>query len=334
MKLQVIGLGNVGKSLLQLMIKKDEVITLKGFDMEVVSLSDSNGTIIDDDGIDLRNILRYKNNNWLNYDRYLKGYSGLESIKDIKSDIVVELTPSTSNGEPGLSHIKESLILGKNVVTANKGPLVVAYNDLIKLAESNNAKLLFEATVGAHLPIFCLLRSCFCINQIINVKGILNSTTNFIISELEQGKTFKDALDKAILSGWAETNYSDDVDGIDAARKLIILSNFIFGKNSRLNDVRVMGIRNIESMINEAKNKRKKVKLICEIEYNSEKVMLSVSPQMISQEDPLSTVNQGDMGVNLTFKNLGEVFISVKYNSPLQTAYAVLNDIISIQKCN
>ena len=333
MKIQVIGLGNVGKGLLQLMIKEKEKIS-KSLDIKIVTLSDSNGTIINEDGIDIKKILKYKNNNWLNYSKYLKDYSGLDSIKYVKSDIVVELTPSTVNGEPGLSHIKESLRLGKNVVTANKSPLVMAYDELTKLAESNNVKLLFEATVGAHLPIFCLLRSCYGIDQIVSVKGILNSTTNYVIGEIENGKTFEGALDEAIRSGWAETDYSDDVDGIDAARKLVILSNFILGKNSRLDNVRTIGIRNIENLISEAKTQRKKVKLLCELEYDSKNVDLSVSPQTIDLDDPLATVNQGNMGISLMFQNLGEVFISVKYNSPLQTAYAVLNDIISIQKCD
>ena len=328
MKIQIIGLGNVGKSLLDLIIKEEDALRCLGINLEIVSISDSKGTVINENGLEIKTISVYKKKKLSESNNYHQDYSGLDAIKKIKSDLVVELTPSTSDGQPGLSHINAALQLGKNVVTANKGPLVVAFDDLIELAKRKNVKLLFEATVSAQLPIFCLLNSCFIIDKVEKIEGIFNATTNFIIGEVESGKNFEEALEYAIKAGWAETNYSDDVDGIDSARKLVILANTIYRSHSKLSDVKINGIRNIESIVDEARKLNKIVKLLCEIHCSDQGLQMSVSPKMIPIDNPFSTIKKGDMGVRYTFKNSQEVFVSAQFNSPTQTAYAVLNDII------
>ena len=332
MRIQIIGLGNVGRSLIDLVNQEEDALKCLGLDFKVVSISDTTGTTIDNDGLDLKTIMGHKKEKWSGFKGYNLGYSGLDAIKNVKSDVVVELTPSTNSGEPGLSHIKQALNERKNVVTANKGPLVTSYDEITELAEANGVKLLYEATVSAHLPTFCLMNSCFKIDKMMKIEGILNATTNFIIGEVESGKSFETALDYAIKAGWAETNYADDVDGIDSARKLVILSNTIFKSHSRLEDVKIEGIRNIEPIVAEAKKRNMKVKLLCTINASSKGVLMEVSPKMINRDDPFSTVNQGDMGIRYHYKNSQKTFVSVQFNSPMQTAYAVLNDIIKMDK--
>ncbi|MEM3403720.1 MAG: homoserine dehydrogenase [Nitrososphaeria archaeon] len=334
MKVQLIGLGNVSRSLIELLIKEKECLRSSGCSFEIVSVSDSRGTALDENGLNLKEILKYKKEDWAGFIKYKEGYSALKAIKDIKSDLVVELTQSTLSGEPGLSHIKSSLSLGKHVVTSNKGPLVVSFKELMELAEKNKVRLLYEATVAAHVPIFCLLDSCFIADEILSVEGIFNATTNFIIGEIEAGRSFKEALNQAIKAGWAEANYSDDVDGIDAARKVVILANTIYKTDFKLEDVRVEGIRNVEPLVRNANKLNKKIKLLCEIKKIDDKISLNVSPKMIPHDDPLSTVNQGDMGVKFHFKNSQNIFVSAQFKSPIQTAYAVLNDMIKVALCN
>ncbi|MEM2073636.1 MAG: homoserine dehydrogenase [Nitrososphaeria archaeon] len=337
MKIQLIGLGNVGKNLLKLLSEEEGKLKDRGLDLRFVSISDSKGTAINENGLELSEVLKYKELEWRNCTYYFKGYSAIDAIKNISSDIVVELTPSTINGEPGLSHIKEAFTHKKHVVTANKGPLVVSFKKLKDMALENNLYFLYEATVAAHVPIFCLLSSCFITDEILKVEGIFNATTNFIICEMEQGFSFQEALDKAIKAGWAETNYADDVDGIDAARKVVILANTIYDSDFKLDDVKIEGIRNVEPLIMEAKKQGKRVKLLCEIaKEGSGNVFLQVSPKVISQDNPFSTVNYGDMAVKFYFKNSQEIFVSAKFVSPRQTAQAVLNDIIKValnKKC-
>jgi homoserine dehydrogenase len=332
MKVQVVGLGNVGKSLLQLVANENEYLKFLGFDLKFVSVSDSSGTAVDKDGLNLNEVLKYKMNSWIGFKKYTKGYTALDAIKNIKGDVVVELTASTPTGEPGLSHVRAALSSKKYVVTANKGPLVVAYKELLQSAKDNDVKLLYEATVAVHVPIFCLLNSCFIADEVLKIEGILNATTNFIIGEIESGKTFQEALNIAIKAGWAELNYSDDVDGVDAARKVVILANSIYQRDFKIEDVKVLGIRNIEPMIREAVKLNKKAKLICEIRKEGDKIFMNVAPKIVSLDNPLATVNHGNMGIKFTFKTCQEVFTSAQFTSTTQTAYAVLNDILRVQK--
>jgi homoserine dehydrogenase len=333
MRTQLIGLGNVGKCLMRLLAEKTEALQALGIDISVVSISDSKGTAISEEGLDPAQVLECKRLGWKGFKQYIKGYSALEAIRQMDGDVVLELTPSTRNGEPGLSNIEAALSIRKNVVTANKTPLAIAFGRLMKLAERNEVKLLYEATVAAHLPVFCLVDSCFKADELLSVQGILNSTTNFIISEIERGTDFRHALNRAIESGWTEVDYSDDVDGIDAARKVVILANSLFKQHARIDDVRIQGIENVEKLVKLARKKNKKAKLICEILTTNGKLNMIVAPKLVSLDDPLATINEGDMGIKFTFKTSQQIFVSAQFSGPMQTAYAVLNDIIRIQAC-
>jgi len=330
MNVQLIGLGNVGKNLVALIEEKQKVLESLPVSLRLISVSDSEGTAVDEKGLNLRQILKQKDAGWKGSSQYQRGYSASDSLRNMESDVVVELSPSTPSGEPGLSHIKMALTLKKHVVTANKGPLVVAYQGLMKLANRNHVKILYEATVAAHLPVFCLVGSCFKVDELEGLQGILNATTNFIIGEMERGENFQDALNQARKEGWAETECSDDVDGIDAARKVVILANALFRQDARFEDVKLKGIRGIENMVKKAQTSGKKVKLICEILRRGKNVKMSVEPKLIPLDDPLVTVSRGDMGLKFNFKTSQQVFVSAQFSGPKQTAYAVLNDILKL----
>lgn len=330
MNVQLVGLGNVGKNLIALIEENKKVLESLAISLRLVSVSDSEGTAVDEKGLDLRKILKQKDAEWRGSSQYKRGYFALDSLRNIEGDVVVELSPSTPSGEPGLSHIKMALTKRKHVVTANKGPLVVAYHDLMKLAERNHVKIFHEATVAAHLPVFCLVASCFKVDEPESLQGILNATTNFIIGEMEKGRKFQDALNYARKAGWAETEYLDDLDGIDAARKVVILANALFRQDVRFEDVRVKGIRGIENMVKKAHTSGKKVKLICKILRKGNDVKMSVAPSLIPLDDPLATVSRGDMGLKFNFKTSQQVFVSAQFSGPKQTAYAVLNDILKL----
>jgi homoserine dehydrogenase len=330
MRLQLVGFGNVGRNLVSLIEEKQKSLEFLEIPLEIVSISDSKGTAINRDGLELDEVLGSKRQKLSDLNEYVPKYSSIESIRNIDSDTVVELTPTTDSGEPGLSHIKEALMAKKNVVTANKGPLVESYKELTELARKSGVNLLFEATVAAHLPIFCMINSCFKIDELLGLQGILNATTNFMLGEMEGGKTFEGALNHAIKSGWTETEYTDDVDGTDAARKVVILANSLFKSDARLKDVKVQGIRNVGGLLKKAKGLRKRVKLLCEITRKGNRLDLSVGPKILATDDPLNGVNAGNMGLKFTFRKSKQVFVSVEFRGPEQTAQAVLNDIIKV----
>jgi homoserine dehydrogenase len=330
MKIQLVGFGNVAKNLVGLIREKEETLELLGFPLEVVSISDSKGTAINREGLDLDEILKHKKTGLSVLNEYVPKYSAIDSIGNIGSDVVVELTPSTFSGEPGLSHIKKALMMKKNVVTANKSPMVMSFKELVELAQRNSVRLLYEATVAAHLPVFCMVDSCFEADELLSLKGILNATTNFMIGEMEKGRTFEGSLKRAVKEGWSETEYADDVDGIDSARKVVILANSFFGLDAKLKDVKVKGIRDIEELLKKAKRLKRKVKLLCEIVRRGNTLKLSVGPRILSPDDPLNTVNNGDMGLKFSFRKSKQVFVSAEFHGPEQTAQAVLNDIVKI----
>jgi homoserine dehydrogenase len=332
MKIQVIGFGKVGKSLIALMKEKEETFELMEVPIDVISISDSRGTAIDRDGLELDEVVRQKKKGLCDMSEYVPNYSAIDCIMNLQSDVVVELTPSTVSGEPGLAHIKTALLMKKDVVTANKGPLVVAFKPLVQLAQKNGVKLLYEATVAAHLPVFCMVDSCFRADELLSIKGILNATTNFVIGEMEKGRNFDDALKKAVREGWAETEYEDDIDGIDAARKVVILANAFFKADAELKDVTVHGIRDVDRLLKKARRIKRRVKLLCEITRKDNRLILSVAPKILSQEDPLNNVTNGDMGLKFNFRKSKQIFVSAEFQGPEQTAQAVLNDIIKIYR--
>lgn len=334
MRIQLVGLGNVGKSLVALIKEKQGFLCSLGIPLQVVSVSDSSGTAHSNSGLDVKEILNRKGRDWKGFSKYKTGYSASDAIKNMPSDAVVELTPSNPSGEPGLTHIKIALQRKKNVVTANKTPLVLAYEDLLAMAKKNHVQLLYEATVAAHLPVFCLIESCFKADKVVRIEGILNATTNFIIGEVERGRSFQEALTQAIEEGWAERDYSDDVDGVDSARKIVILANAFFKKGAKLGDVTIEGIRDIGKSIESAQQLHKRVKLICSISWKGTNVEMSVAPRLIAKDDPLATVNGGDMAMKLVFQTSRQVFVSAQFAGVKQTAYAVLNDLIKVAQLN
>jgi homoserine dehydrogenase len=332
MRVQLIGLGHVGRSLVQLIDEKKATLKLMGIELDLVSVTDSTGTAVDGNGLDPVDVVRLKQNSWKDFPGYSEGYSSLKAIREVDCDITVEVTPSTFDGEPGLSNIRAALQARKNVVTANKGPLVVAYGELMKMARENGLNLFYEATVAAHLPVFCLANSCFMADQLESVKGILNATTNYVLGEMEKGNSFQGAVDESVRAGWAETNYSDDVDGIDSARKLVIIANALFGQNARLVDVEVVGIRNVQELIAASRVENGRVKLLCSIEQGEAGLEMKVKPAVVSFNDALATVNGGDMAMEFCFGTSRKIFVSAEFLGPKQTAYAVLNDILKVAK--
>jgi homoserine dehydrogenase len=330
MKIQLIGFGNVGRNLVALIQEKESKLESLGIPLKIVSISDSKGTAQYVKGLSPEQVLKYKAAEWSHFSRYIKGCSAQDAIRNLEADVVVELTPSTVSGEPGLSHIKAALSCKKHVVAANKSPFVVAFEELTTLADRNHVRLLYEATVAAHLPVFCMAQSCFKADELVHLEGVLNATTNFIIGEMEKGKDFESSLEYAVREGWAEQNYSDDVDGLDAARKVVILANSFFQRGVKLESVKIEGIRRVDHMVEAARKSHKRVKLVCEIIRKGRQVEMSVSPRLLSTDDPLAAVNGGDMALKLTYKTAQRVFVSAQFSGVKQTVCAVLNDIVKI----
>jgi homoserine dehydrogenase len=253
----------------------------------------------------------------------------LQVIENIDAEIVMELTPTNLNdGEPGLSHITSAMKYGKNVITVNKGPLSVAFPSLIELANFNGISFKFSGTVGGGTPVLEFAKRCLKGDRIVSFKGILNGTTNYILSKMEEGLTFTDALKDAQIKGYAEAVPSLDIDGYDAAAKLVIMANWLMDMKVTIKDVDKNGITKVNTQdISRALKNENAVKLIASCANKK----LVVTPMEVSKLDPLcvsGTLN----AVTFSLEYAGNQTIIGKGAGGIETASAILRDMIEIRE--
>jgi homoserine dehydrogenase len=248
----------------------------------------------------------------------------LEILERGLVDLLVTLTPTNVyNGEPGLTYIREALKSGVDVVTADKGPLVVAFRELTSLADSMGVFLCYEATVGGGIPVFSLARHSLRGDRILSIKGILNGTTNYILSRMHfEGLPLDLALQEAQMMGLAERDPSLDLEGIDSACKIVILANALLGADRRLEDVKVKGITQVTSdAILAAKELGMTIKLVGSIEGGR----LSVAPRLVRLNHPLC-VHGSLNAIQFKMEILGDLTL-IGRGAGESTVSALLSDI-------
>jgi len=333
MRIILIGCGVVGQSFAQILMHREtELVKKYGFRPRVVAMVDKGGAAINPKGLDLEKMLSLKIEEGTvaaNREYGHSAMSALDVIESVEAEALVEVTPTNiKDGEPALSHIKTAFKTGKHVVTTNKGPLALALPALTELADYNKVYLRFSGTVGAGTPILELAKKCLLGDRIIAIRGILNGTTNFILTEMDEKRiTFQQALEKAQKLGYAEADPSMDIDGIDAACKLVIMANWIMNKKVTLKDVNIQGIRNVTlQALEEAAKRNCTIKLIGSINGD-----LKVKPTEISRHDSLSV---GGVLNAVTFVSefAGEETIVGRGAGGMETASAILRDLLDIKQ--
>ena len=329
----MIGCGVVGQSFARILIRREaELVKNYGFHPRVVAMVDRGGAAINPKKLNLEKMLSSKVEKGTvaaNREYGRLAMSALDVIESVEAEVMVEATPTNiKDGEPGLSHIKTAFKTGKHVVTTNKGPLALALPVLTELADYNKVYLKFSGTVGAGTPVLELAKKCLLGDRIVSIRGILNGTTNYILTEMDEKYiTFQQALENAQKLGYAESDPSMDVDGIDAACKLVIMANWIMNKKVTLRDVGVQGIRNVTPQaLEEAAKRNCTMKLIGSINDN-----LKVKPTEISRHDPLSV---GGVLNAVTFVSefAGEETIIGRGAGGMETASAILRDLLDIKQ--
>jgi homoserine dehydrogenase len=328
----LVGYGVVGQSLTDILLRRSiETIKDYGFNPKVVAIVDRGGAAINLRGLNLEKMLALKKNDGTVAADPEFGHPQMSSsavIESVEAEVVVEATPTNvKNGEPGLSHIKTAFKSGKHVVTTNKGPLALALPALMELADYNKVYLRFSGTVGGGAPVLELAKKCLLGDKIVVIRGILNGTTNYILTEMEEKRiTFQQALEDAQKLGYAETDPTMDIDGIDSACKVVIMANWIMNKKFTLKDVSVQGIRGVSlQALEKASKKGNTIKLIGSIDGNP-----TVAPMEISKRDPLC-VSGVLNAVTFVSKFAGEETIIGRGAGGMETASAVLRDLLDIK---
>jgi len=331
MRLIVIGFGIVGQSFAKLLLSRSQdLYGLYGVNPRIVACIDSGGYAVSATGLDLHRLLTAKKLSGTvgTYDQKNRELDTLRVIEKVDAEILLELTPTNlDSGEPGISHIIAGMKSGKHIVTVNKGPLALAFPSLIELANYNNVKLRFSGSVGGGTPILEFAKRCLKGDSIISFRGILNGTTNYILSKMEEGFTFKKALDDAKYRGYAEAVPSLDIDGYDAAAKLVIMANWIMGMKATIKDVKRVGISGVTlSDVKLAQKRRNAIKLVAMCDSRQ----LNVKPVQVLNTDPIC-VNGPLNAVTFLSEHSGEHSIIGHGAGGIQTASAVLRDVIDIR---
>lgn len=333
MKLLLLGFGTVGQGLAELLIeKKNTLRDAYGLEVQVVGISDMlKGSLYNPDGLDMAKVLETTKAG-KKISELPGAFEGdaLALIDKADADMMVEATyTDIKTGEPATSHIRAALNKKMHVTTTNKGPTALFFQELNELAKSKGVKFLFEGTVMSGSPMLNLARETLAGCEITEVKGILNGTTNYILTRMEEGLAYEDALKKAQELGYAEAVPDADVLGWDALAKVTIIANAMFGVKAKPDNFPCKGITEITAdAINEAKKRGKRFKLIGRVWKDGDTVKGSVSPEEVDLSHPLAGVMGGTNAITYTTDILGDVTIVGPGAGRAETGYSALIDII------
>ena len=335
-KIAFIGFGVVGQGLATLLKEKRESLEKKfGLKYIVTAISDPiKGCVYQEEGLDLERILAFveKDGNINNYEKGIKGWDSVKTITDSNADVIVEVSPTNiENGEPGITHIRTALNRGKHVITTNKGPIALFYRELADLALKNNVALKFEGTVLSGTPAINLSLDTLAGADVQEVKGIMNGTTNYILTKMAEGQSYDVVLKEAQRLGYAETKPDADVKGWDAQAKIVILANVLMGANLKPGDVPTQGITEIGlDKIDQAKKNRKRYKLIGRAWKEGDKIKATVSPEIVGTGDFLYHVTGVTNALTFSTDVLGKVTIVGPGAGKQETGFSLLVDLVSI----
>jgi homoserine dehydrogenase len=341
-KLAFIGFGNVAQAFAHLLERKR--VALK--DQHDITYSVTgiatgrHGLAVNPNGLDLAKALSLVKSG-----QSISGLSAspvndsLSVIKQSEADVMFENSPvNVSTGQPAIDHVRAALNAKMHAITANKGTVVHGYRELSALAKSKNKKFHFEATVLGGTPVFSVFRETLPAAELASFKGIINSTTNIILTRMETGETFDEAVKYCQGIGVAERDPSNDVDGWDAAIKVAALITVLMDTPFTPQQVDRAGIRDITSeMIREAKGKGQRWKLVASAERNGNQIVARVAPELVYQSSRLYGMESASAGLEFRTDVLGDLAIIQTERpgmgaGPEETAYGLLADFINAVK--
>lgn len=333
LKITLLGFGSIGQGFARVLnTKLDFLVRNCGVQPRLVAIVDRGGAAIMPSGLDPAVAIEVKTakKTIAGYPKCGKpGMPGLEVLESVEADVTIEATPTNIvDGEPGLSHIIKAMKTGKHVITSNKGPLALAFSRLHETAKQHGIELRYSATVGGATPIISLAKRCLAGNKIYSIRGILNATTNFILTRMTNELCpIQLAIEDVQKLGICEENPIHDIKGIDAACKIVILVNALMDKNLTYRDLqKVEGIENIKvEDIQEAKKKGCAIKLMSLADGQR----LLVQPMHIPLNSHLcvdGTLNAVTLETDLA----KEITLVGRGAGSIETASTILNDLIDI----
>ena len=340
-KLAFIGFGTVGQGLAEILRDKAENLQDQyGFEAQVVAISTSTrGAIYHPDGLDVATALATVNetgslNNYPDTPGLVRGWDSLATIRESNADTIVEVAwTDLETGEPAISHVRAAFEAGKHVVTSNKGPAALAYHELKQLAETQGVQWGIEGTVMSGTPALRLAGTTLVGCHISQIHGILNGTTNYILTQMEEEATYEEALAEAQRLGYAEADPTADVGGHDALGKLLILAAVVMDTPLTWEQVNCQGISRLTLKdVQQARAEGKRWKLIAQLKRVGDTLEASVGPQAIPANAPLAGVSGATNAITYVTDLLGEVTLVGPGAGRRETGFALLADLLDIHR--
>ena len=332
LNLCLMGFGSVGRELIKLIDRKAaEIRAQYDLTFTIVGITTgSHGILFQPDGIDsARAFADWGEAAWPSTeDNRLKL---IRECAALGAGALVEMSPiNRQTGRPALDYLELALTLNLHAISANKGPVVYGYRHLRDVAKQHSKAFLFEATVMDGFPLLNLYRECLPATKVLGFRAVLNSTTNLILTLMEEGQSFEDAVKYAQSIGIAETDPSNDVDGWDATVKVCVLANVLMGADLRPAEVNRTGIRAITSeMIKTAQLARRKWRLMCTADWVDDAVVAKVAPEEVPANDPMYRLYGTTSAIQIKTDTLNQLTLMETAPTPAQTAFGVLADLIA-----
>jgi len=338
LRLAFIGFGNVARSFARILTTRaGELFEEYGLRCKTTAIATgTHACVTSRDEIDLRDAVSCveRGNPLTNLPGCESAGDSLAVLNQCGADVVFETTPlDIDSGEPAITHIRTSLQRGIHVITANKGPIAFAYSELKSLAERHNVQFRFEGTVMDGTPIFNLVELCLPGARVLAFSGVLNSTTNLILTGMEAGQSFEESLAEARRRGIAEANADYDVDGWDAAVKAVALANVLMNAEARPADVKRSGIHDISFKdIEAAAASGKVIRLVARADRSANGVSLVARPELVTRASLFGSLAGTSNALVIKTDLMGEIAVVENDPGVEQTAYALLSDLIVVHK--
>ncbi|MEQ8302859.1 MAG: hypothetical protein RIB47_05665 [Cyclobacteriaceae bacterium] len=330
----LVGLGNVNQGLLKILHEKEKEIAEKyKLHFKIVAVADSTGLAVRTRGFDYEVLINHKHNKKkVNELREFIPKPTIDVVNCAKADLLIEASPvNLTDGSPGLQVTRAALKAGWKVVLANKGPLVLAFDELQALAKAHKSKIGYSATVCGGLPVINVLQRDLKTASLTNIWGIFNATSNFVLEEMEKGNKMEDAIREAQRIGAAETDPSLDLSGQDTANKLFILMKSFTDFAGSVSDIKLRGIEEVSAQqIKEAAEKNLKIKLVASAHRKEGTWNLSVTPIEVAGDSFLGSCNGWEMGIEVKTDLYESISMKNYEADPTGTSAAVLRDAIDL----
>jgi len=333
----LLGFGNVGREFARMLVERRAGLRREhGLEADVVAIFTArHGCVENPRGIDLRKAVRLAE-----AERSIESCGravrvpATRYVKGARADIVVEITPlRIAERQVAADHIVAAMSSGKHVITANKGPVVYHYPRLKALARRRGVGFRYEGTVMDGAPVFNLFQETLSDARVESFEGILNSTSNYILGEMEAGRTFADGVEGARRMGFLETDPAMDLEGWDASVKACLLTNVLMGGRLRPEAIPRQGIAGITpGRVQEARALGRRLKQVARGWFEGRQVRASVAIEELPVEHPLAGVDGTSNGLLVRTDMLKELFVSERHPGIRQTAYALYSDLLAIHE--